>query len=272
VPAAQYTVRLAADPAYVQTLPAAGAGIAVSATPGASAALTFAAHDVAPPALFSAQFAFDAPAMAVRLVFTENIGASLTPADVQLVNRTTGQTIAPASLLLDYNPASHVASFTFTGYAHGALPDGDYRLTLPAGAVADASGNALADPFTFDFFTLAGDANHDRTVGFADLVAVAQHYDQPGPRTFSEGDFNYDGKVDFADLVTVAQRYDYTLPPPSVAAPARAPSALVSPGSAFAAARAPKPVRRPLSPLFSVTPVAKPAAKRPKPLARPAHR
>lgn len=59
--------------------------------------------------------------------------------------------------------------------------------------------------------TLAGDANMDNTVGFADLVRVAQHYGQSG-KFWNDGDFNYDGKVDFADLVAVAQNYGAGLP------------------------------------------------------------
>jgi hypothetical protein len=60
--------------------------------------------------------------------------------------------------------------------------------------------------------TLLGDANLDRTVGFADLVAVAQNYGTTGGATWARGDFNYDGNVDFADLVPLAQNYGATLP------------------------------------------------------------
>ncbi len=61
--------------------------------------------------------------------------------------------------------------------------------------------------------TLSGDANLDGTVGFADLVAVAQHYgNNSGSATWNIGDFNYDGTVGFADLVAVAQHYGGTFP------------------------------------------------------------
>src|SRR4029450_1998813 len=56
------------------------------------------------------------------------------------------------------------------------------------------------------------DADHDRSVGFKDLVALAQHYNMTG-MAFDKGDFNYDGKVDFGDLVILAQRYNTVLPP-----------------------------------------------------------
>jgi autotransporter-associated beta strand protein len=72
-------------------------------------------------------------------------------------------------------------------------------------------------------YTLNGDANLDGAVGFEDLVAVAQHYNQNlndpagAPTTFTNstwthGDFNYDGTVGFADLVAVAQNYGGSLP------------------------------------------------------------
>jgi len=56
-----------------------------------------------------------------------------------------------------------------------------------------------------------GDANLDGLVGFPDLVAVAQHYDQTNV-TWFDGDFDGDGVVGFADLVAVAQHYDQAVP------------------------------------------------------------
>ncbi len=61
--------------------------------------------------------------------------------------------------------------------------------------------------------TLNGDSNLDGTVGFADLVAVAQHYGlSDGSAMWVQGDFNFDGKVGFADLVAVAQNYGGSVP------------------------------------------------------------
>jgi hypothetical protein len=60
-------------------------------------------------------------------------------------------------------------------------------------------------------YTQIGDANLDGAVGFADLVAVAQHYDATGTGTWWTGDFDYDGNVGFSDLVSVAQHYDQAL-------------------------------------------------------------
>jgi hypothetical protein len=56
---------------------------------------------------------------------------------------------------------------------------------------------------------LPGDANHDGTVDFNDLVALAQHYNGPTDPSdyWAGGDFNGDDVVDFEDLVTLAQHY-----------------------------------------------------------------
>jgi autotransporter-associated beta strand protein len=60
-------------------------------------------------------------------------------------------------------------------------------------------------------FTLAGDADLNATVNFADLVRVAQNYNTTG-KSWWQGDFTYDGQVNFADLVKLAQNYNQTLP------------------------------------------------------------
>jgi hypothetical protein len=52
-----------------------------------------------------------------------------------------------------------------------------------------------------------GDANLDQTVGFADLLVVAQNYEAPGVRTWATGDFDGNGNANFSDLLTLAQFY-----------------------------------------------------------------
>jgi Ca2+-binding RTX toxin-like protein len=61
-------------------------------------------------------------------------------------------------------------------------------------------------------FTLSADANLDGNIGFADLVAVAQHYGQSSSATWANGDLNFDNSVGFPDLVAVAQKYGQNLP------------------------------------------------------------
>src|SRR5207249_3400483 len=128
------------------------------------------------------------------------------------------------------------------------LADGNYTATLLAGGISDINGSKLdgngdgvgGDSFTYSFFVLAGDANHDRTVDFTDLVAVAQNYGATGGMTFDKGDFNYDGSVDFADLVMLAQRYGTGVPAPAAPVPAT-PTPTPAPALTVAAA-APMPV------------------------------
>jgi autotransporter-associated beta strand protein len=79
-------------------------------------------------------------------------------------------------------------------------------------------------------YTLAGDADLNRAVGFTDLVHLAQNYNTAG-RFWSDGDFNYDGNVDFNDLVKLAQNYNTALPAAAAAAGTAAPASLPAPPS-----------------------------------------
>ena len=58
--------------------------------------------------------------------------------------------------------------------------------------------------------TLAGDANLDRTVNFADLLALAKSYNRAGD--WADGDSNYDGVVNFVDLLALAKNYNRAVP------------------------------------------------------------
>lgn len=100
-------------------------------------------------------------------------------------------------------------------------------------------------------YALSGDANLDKTVAFADLVAVAQHYGLATNANWDQGDFNQDGAVNFADLVAVAQNYGKSLSPITPPATAMLPSIAAAvapvskPVSASASAKQPaKPRRR----------------------------
>ncbi|HEY7116327.1 MAG TPA: choice-of-anchor Q domain-containing protein [Tepidisphaeraceae bacterium] len=177
-------------------------------------------RDSVRPTVVSAQYLYLTPPRALRFTFSENVGASLSLADLVLRNLTTNTTIPSANLALTYDATANTGTVTSPGYALSALPDGNYRATLTASGVTDASGNALASDFVFDFFVLAGDANRDRKVDFNDLVLLAQNYNAASGKTWAQADFTGDGAVNFNDLVILAQRYNTTLP---AAAPAAAP-------------------------------------------------
>jgi hypothetical protein len=155
------------------------------------------------PAILSETFEFEAQ-QKLALTFNTDVQAFLSRADFTLVNLSTGLPIASESMTL--TTTAPTAALTFSTL----LPDGNYRLTIPAGGITNAAGESLATSTAFDFFVLAGDANRDRHVDFADLVVLSQNYGLAGC-TFSQGDFNYDGTVDFADLVTLSQKYNTSL-------------------------------------------------------------
>lgn len=214
--------------------------------------------DTQRPVVSNAAFAFDA-AQAINYTFSEDVSPTVALADFSLQNRTTPTAFPPGSIALSASPGnvSSFATVTFPGFAAG-LADGNYGATLTAAGITDLAGNALANDNILDFFVLAGDANHDRAVGFADLVVVAQHYGQTAGTTFSTGDLNYDGTIGFADLVLVAQHYGTTLTPP--AAPAQG----VIADAAFAPVRQAAATRS----LFSLIPVKKALRRPPSQLRR----
>jgi ELWxxDGT repeat protein len=227
--------------------------------------------DVWAPRVDSA--AFDvARGPSLTLTFSEDVAATMSATDLVIRDLATGQVVPADRVALTYN-AGTTAVFSFAG-----LPDGNFRATLPAGSVSDVAGNPLAADVMLDFFSLAGDANRDRTVDFNDLVKLAQNYNTTG-KTWADGDFTGDGSVDFNDLVILAQRYNTSLPAPgptAAAAPAASASTFAADWAKLTApatapiAKKPEPRKAKPTPVFSVTPVAKPLpVKRKTPVHRP---
>jgi rhamnogalacturonan endolyase len=157
----------------------------------------------------------------VALTFNRDVGASLTSDDLQIRNLADNSLLAAGSLQLTYTPST--ARFTIVS---NALPDGNYRAMLPTGSVSDAFSNTLASDYTFDFFVLRGDANHDRSVDLTDFTILASNFNKTG-RTFGQGDFSYDGNVDLTDFAMLAANFNRVLSPASV--PIVALSAVSSP-------------------------------------------
>ncbi|HWP39604.1 MAG TPA: S8 family serine peptidase, partial [Tepidisphaeraceae bacterium] len=159
----------------------------------------FGNHETIAPTVAASLFEFES-AQRFSITFDEDMAAgSIEAADLLLENLTDATTIPAQSIAVTYDTSSRTATFTFTGFAGGILPDGNYRATLNAGTVSDLSGNTLASASISSFFVLGGDANRDRVVDIRDLSILAGNWGQ-SPRTFSQADFNYDGKVDTADL------------------------------------------------------------------------
>jgi hypothetical protein len=137
------------------------------------------------------------------------------------VNSSTGQPATGVAWTYAYDTSTFSATLTFSAPAGGVLPDGDYQLQLPAGSITDLAGNPNAD-YSYNFFSLTGDANHDGVVNALDFNALASHYGKPS-QTWINGDFNFDGKVNSADFSLLAARYGENLQP-SQASPAFATS------------------------------------------------
>jgi hypothetical protein len=111
------------------------------------------------------------------------------------------------------------------------LPDGRYRATLAAAGITDGAGNALSANYTFDFFFLTGDANHDAAVDLLDFNFLSENIGQTG-RDFTQGYFDYNSTVDLIDFNLLAKKYGTTVGPElfsatRIASTARNPSRII---------------------------------------------
>jgi hypothetical protein len=218
LPAGTYTIRLAPRGGWAQTAPSAGGGYAVTVAAGATVSgqdFGTLKTDLTAPAVAAASFTVDAAGPLIVLEFSEAMSA-----------------VAGSRLLV--TDLTTAAQYQFTGTYDAATRRGSFRPTsgsgLPAGSyraqfltnVTDEAGNSLPG-YRFNFSLLAGDANGDRVVNFADLLALARNYNGTG-KTWADGDFTGDGVVNFADLLVLAKNYNKTV---SAAAAAPAPAATI---------------------------------------------
>jgi hypothetical protein len=161
-------------------------------------------NDTTPPAVTGSTFVYQTAPNSVSFIFSEDVSASLSIDDLLVTGP--GGNVVPVSL--NYNAATNTASF--------ALPtpptDGNYTATLLAAGVTDAAGNPLPADVNVNFFSLAGDANHDRAVNLLDFNILASNFGQSG-RDFSQGDFNYDGSVNLIDFNILAGRFGTSVAP-----------------------------------------------------------
>ncbi len=142
--------------------------------------------------------------------FSENVGASLSASDLEVVNLATGVPVPAGSIAVTFNSTTNIADFTFPGFANGVLPDGNYRATLRGLGVSNNAGIPMAGDLQFGFFFLSGDANHDGIVNLQDFDTLAANFGQ-SPRDFTQGDFTYDGLVNLADFNILAARFGLVL-------------------------------------------------------------
>ncbi len=158
------------------------------------------AVDIIPPTVMQAHHLYQTSPNTLTFAFDEDVSASLSAADLIVQTLPAGDAVGVTGFT--YDAATNLASFMLSK----SLPDGNYRATLSAAGVTDAAGNPLSADFTFDFFVLAGDANHDRIVDITDLGILATNWQSSGIN-FAQGDFNYDGIVDISDLGILATNW-----------------------------------------------------------------
>jgi hypothetical protein len=148
----------------------------------------------------AANFEFETR-QALLMDFNHEVSASLELTDLLVTNLATGLPVSLQSFA--YDPATLRAEVRFDP---PVLPDGNYRLTISAGAIAN-----LAADFAFDFFVLAGDANRDRAVNIGDFAILAAKFNLAG--TFADGDFNYNGQVEIGDFAILASKFNASVGP-----------------------------------------------------------
>ncbi|NOS68464.1 MAG: hypothetical protein HOP33_00850, partial [Verrucomicrobia bacterium] len=171
----------------------------------------------------------------LAVTFSENIGASLSLADVRLRNLNTSTDVATTSLTVSFDATTRKLVL---GLAPGVvLPEGNYRLTLSAAGITDGGGRALDADVVVDFHILTGDANGDRIVNDLDLYLVWQGLLQPPANRDLQYDLNHDGGVTLADVDVVRVNYlavlsDVVPPPPALLTVSFVVSALAAANSA----------------------------------------
>jgi polygalacturonase len=104
---------------------------------------------------------------------------------------------------------TYVLTFTNLSYLGNSLPDGDYNVTVSASQVQNSVGSNLAGgDQTFSFYRLYGDFLGAGLVNFADLLVIAQNFNQPPPYWYLSISGN--NTVNFGDLLGVAQNFNKT--------------------------------------------------------------
>jgi hypothetical protein len=225
----------------------------------------------------------------VTITFTEDVSGDLS-SDALTVENLSGGSVPSMTYSWD------LATLTATWQFNGPLDDANYRATLHGDSVHDWAGTAIdgnrdslpGGDYDFEFFSLGGDANHDRAVDFNDLVKLAQHYNTVGGNTYADGDFTGDGNVDFSDLVILAQHYNLSLPAGGAAALSATASAMPSlaevlsdltpvppgaPVSTPAKPAPPMPRPKPAAPVAKAAPAPAPApAAKPQAPSKPVSR
>lgn len=162
--------------------------------------------DTSAPAATASPLQFET-SLNAEFKFEERIDPATVSADDLLVTHiATNQIFAATAATLSHNNSR-------IHFALPALPDGEYRIELSIGSVADVAGNSLASSAMLPSstsFVLGGDANRDRSVNISDFAILASRFNMPG--TFSQGDFNYNGTTEIGDFALLAGNFNEQVP------------------------------------------------------------
>lgn len=117
--------------------------------------------------------AYNAKLNAVSLVVSEDVDLTLDAADLKVINRATGKTIALKSFTDTFANGLTVARAYFN-----TLANGQYRLTAPAGAFADRNGKPSA-AISYDFSVGSSGPVSQSLVAAAPLITARKREELP---------------------------------------------------------------------------------------------
>ena len=223
--AGQYSITTGPLANGARAVTATATDVAGNASP-ASAALTV-TIDTDPPILGEEDVHFETAPHRIGFGASEDVSATLTTSDVQVVNLTSNFTVNTSAMSLTYDSGLNRATIAFPGLPGGILLDGRYRVSIARFDVTDVAGNPLPMPYTFEFVFLLGDATFDGRVNLSDFNRLAANFGLSN-RTFSQGDFNYDGTVNLNDFNILASRFGQSVAPAAAAAAAAAAASVLS--------------------------------------------
>ena len=165
------------------------------------------------PTITSSAFQVDLDVPTFQLVLSEASNVVMLATQYSLKNRTTNAFLNNANLATQYSSLNQTVSITAPGLSGGLFADGNYRFEFNNGVgfpIFDLAGNPISLSGTWDFYSLAGDANRDRMVDTFDFNILAGNFGS-GDK-FSLADFNYDNTVDSQDFTILVGKFGKRLP------------------------------------------------------------
>ncbi|HEX3356038.1 MAG TPA: hypothetical protein VHS31_03565 [Tepidisphaeraceae bacterium] len=183
-----------------------------------------------PPKVIAMAFPYNTAPNQVQFTFDQDmLSTSITAGDLMLTN-TDGGSVPPV-LSVQWDSPSKTATFLLSP---SQIPNANFTAALSVGSVSSKAGIATNAAYSFSFFSLPGDANHDRTVNLLDLNVLATNFGNSAA-TFSQGDFDYNTTVGMSDFNVLAANFGNAVASPQ-SAPVPTAAPLAASQSLFGAA------------------------------------